>query len=132
MFNISLKSIFFSTIILFSTAACNNAEAQKKEEAAALKLVLDVHDEVMPKMTFLAKAETALEEDIKNPALKVKLPELEAKLKQNIAAQDAMMDWMANFKEDFKGMNHTEIMTYLAAEKVKVDAMKATIMSELK
>ncbi len=127
-----LKIVLFTVVTTMSIVACTDSEAEKKAETAALKQILDIHDEVMPQMSVLAKAESALEESIKNPAMKSKLPELEAKLKQNVAAQDAMMDWMANFKEDFKDMKHTEIMSYLAAEKAKVDAMKIQVVSELK
>lgn len=132
---LTLGLLVFSIICLFSLSACdnlrNNEAAQKKEQDALLKKVLDLHDEIMPKMTNLAQAETALEESLKNPAMKSKFAEIEADIKQKVAVDDEMMDWMANFKEDFKGMKHEEVMKYLENEKVKVEALKVKILAEL-
>ncbi len=116
-------------LLVFACFMACNSKNPKDEESALLKSVMLVHDEVMPKMADIAKAETDLETLKKAEPNNAIYTEQLQKLQ---TAEDSMMDWMANFKEDFKGMSHEDIMKYLTIQKKIVDDMKMKILTQLK
>ncbi|MBU2267933.1 MAG: hypothetical protein KJ744_10885 [Bacteroidetes bacterium] len=46
-------------------------------------------------------------------------------------SDDAMMKWMNNFNPDDTGKTPSEIVTYLSAQKIKIDAVKTLFTKSL-
>ena len=104
-----------------------------EKEKSLYDQVMDIHDEVMPKMNDIYKMKKSLKDSITNTA---DMPE-ETKLKfeQNIlqldSASNSMMVWMREFnppdQKDEEAFNK-----YMETELVKVKKMREVVMRALK
>ncbi len=123
--------VFFTFLILGMLSCQSASDPNKEQEKAVLNDIMAVHDKVMPEMGKLNQMRQTLYIDAKRVT--------DARLKQTyIAAADsletadeAMMDWMGQFKGSFEGMTHEQIMAYLNEQNVKVRAMQATFDKHL-
>lgn len=95
-----------------------------KKEENLRKEVMDLHDQVMPKMeeiydlkTTLAKIEDTLSEDRRIEAVRKRKERL-------IQADDSMMNWMRNFKDPDKNQDHEFKMNYYLNEKKKMESVR--------
>ena len=105
-----MKKIIFAAFIGLSLSACNN---DKKQEEDLKNDLLKIHDKVMAHDDQLMKNKMQLDSLLKLPAKdtaeKVNMKAMNLKL---TAAEEAMETWMGNFKPDFAGKSHDEIMKY--------------------
>lgn len=134
------KIVFFSLGLSF--AACvNQAELDKKMEDSTQKKILDIHDQLMGKMD---RMET-LKEKLKNPKLgsnplyKNNLSDtllvfntMKEAYKLLDSGDNSMMNWMNQFKMDYKGKDHKETMNYLQGQLVKVKSIDSMVNDGLK
>lgn len=92
-----------------------------------------VHDEAMARMGEIHR----LKKELRNILRNVSSP-LDTDAREKVSqvlvhldkADNGMMSWMASFKQPNslrQQMSHDEIMAYMKAEKVKVDAVKTDI-----
>lgn len=84
--------------------------------------VMDIHDEVMPKMEDLYKAKKALEERIAaNPNMAAdQKKELEGMISGLDSANMAMMDWMHNFNPLPDSVDQEAAREYLETEMERI------------
>lgn len=114
----SLKYLFLVLVSAISLMAC---KSDKKAEETLRQEVERLHDEVMPKTDRLYKLRKDIEKAYPDS---VKVSSKASSISANlIKAEDAMMDWMHDYKADPQG-SHAEIMTYLEGEKQKVINIK--------
>ena len=119
------------SLILTLAIACSPS---KKSEISALKeQVMQVHDEVMPKMGELMKTEKRLKskaDSLITAADSVSAQAcLDAASKIN-EANESMMNWMRNFQVDFQG-SEAEILGYLEEQKKGIEKVKEDMLSSL-
>ncbi len=124
-------------IAIFSGCGKSNTSEQAEESSVATdelyQEVMDVHDEVMPKMNDLYKLKKQLMEEIENSPdlVEERKQELENRIKELDQASESMMQWMRNFNpEDFKA-DKEEYLDYLNKELEKVNKVKEEMLNAL-
>ncbi|MEM6359466.1 MAG: hypothetical protein AAF149_01570 [Bacteroidota bacterium] len=146
-----MKGIIYTLIlsITFLVASCvkssekaDNIEVEEKEvpqEERELKAlydeVIDIHDEVMPKMDDIMKAKGALQEQLdtlrdSNPESSA-IQELEQTILSLAQADEAMMNWMRNFKPQEDTVGHNAAMDYYKEERQKISSVKDQMLNAL-
>lgn len=118
-----------SVVIILS---CNLDQNTGEAEYALKKLhteVMDIHDEVMPKMSSINKLERQLKQKLKDPEA-VKKDTIQQLIYQLDEADDAMMNWMSAFKKpDYANFEAAQKLYASEKEKIIVvrDKMNSTI-----
>lgn len=113
-------------IMLGSLLACSNAEKPLYDQ------VMDIHDEVMPKMNDLYKLKKHLKDSI---ASTPDMPsEQKEKFEQTIllldSAGNSMMVWMRQFNPPDQ-KDKEAFRKYMESELVKVEEMKEYVLSAI-
>jgi hypothetical protein len=130
-----MKKLFtLLTIVgLISVTSCK--ESKKAEETSRMEQVMDIHNEVMPKMGTLGK----LVGQLKPMADSLGAESIEAKAMKDLQqANKSMMDWMQGFGNRFDPeeiMNGKELSKekeqWLKEEEEKVKKVKEDINSSI-
>lgn len=130
-----MKNIFtiLAIVGLLSTTSCK--ESKKVKESSQMEQVMDIHDEVMPKMGTLGK----LVGQLKPMADSLGAESIEAKAMKDLQqANRSMMDWMQGFGNRFDSeeiMNGKELSDekkqWLKEEEEKVKKVKEDINSSI-
>ncbi|MEM6524258.1 MAG: hypothetical protein AAGF85_12140 [Bacteroidota bacterium] len=108
---------------------------EQRELKALYDEVLDIHDEVMPKIDDIMQAKGMLQEkldtlrdmDPENNSI----PGLEETIIGLTQADEAMMNWMRNFKPQDDEKDHEIALNYYKDEKVKISEVKDQMLSAL-
>ena len=135
-----MKKLFLFPLltVLFLSYSCNQLSKEEKEFDALMQKVIDVHDEVMPKMGEMSTLIKDLEVKIDTTAQGQTYAKAQQRVKD---AYDFMMTWMSDFSNKFpheEGGNKVDSeklaqqMKLLKEEKVKVDRLKEQINSSIK
>ncbi len=133
-----MKSQFlYSTLALILLfISCNQLSKEEQEFDALMQKVIDVHDEVMPKMGEMSTLIKELESKIDTTAS----GKSHAKAQENLKdSYDFMMEWMGDFSEKFphtKEKMSSEKMTtqmkLLKEEEVEVNKLRDQINISIK
>lgn len=125
----STLSIFIIVLLMLTSCADEN----KKLVNDLHQKVMDVHDEVMPKMGALMKYKKDLKtkvEELTTTGLeenKDKIVELTEAIEALDNSHEDMMSWMREFDNDFEGKVHEDVMEYLNDQMNKIEGVgKAT------
>lgn len=104
-----------------------------KPEKSMYDQVMDIHDEVMPKMGDLHKAKKQLQDSLANTTTLTdeQKKEMEGTILMLDSASDSMMDWMHDFNPP-EASNKEAFNKYMESELVKVKKMKEDVMRALK
>lgn len=96
--------------------------------------VMEVHDEVMPKMNDLYQAKTKLTARLKeSPGLSPEEKKaIQGKISRLDSANESMMVWMRQFDPIPDSLGEEKAKAYLEAELVKVNQVKEKILDALK
>ncbi len=96
--------------------------------------VMEVHDEVMPKMNDLYQAKTKLTTRLKEtPGLSEnEKKEIQDKISRLDSANESMMVWMRQFDPIPDSLGEEKAKAYLETELVKVNKVKENILEALK
>ncbi len=143
MKRISLLLLLIVAISCNSTKKEESETTQNSEESipdevqiqqAIYDELMEVHDEMMPKMEDLMSIKGKLIE--KNDALEeLGLASDGTVYTEAIEtienADEAMMNWMRNFEPMNDGQPHEEIVEYYTAQKAKMDSVKVVMESAL-
>ncbi len=126
--------LLIGTIIITS---CNQLSKEEKEFDALMQKVIDVHDEVMPKMGEISSMIKDLEAKIDT----TDTGKLHANAQQDLKdSYDFMMKWMQDFSDKFPHDQDTGTMTpeefasqmtLLKEEEVEVNKMRDQINSSI-
>ena len=132
------KSLFLAVIIGFAAIACESGPTEEEQQNSLKDEVMEIHDEVMPKMgemntlknELLADAESLATDTtiVENIEISNELKLIAAELEE---ANKSMMDWMRNYKPTFDEQTHEEIMQYLEDQKVKAGEVKTKILTTI-
>ncbi|MEH6760331.1 MAG: hypothetical protein V7687_04105 [Maribacter arcticus] len=130
-----MKKLFtlLTFVGLLSVTSCK--ESKKAEETSRMEQVMDIHNEVMPKMGTLGK----LVGQLKPMADSLGAESIEAKAMKDLQqANKSMMDWMQGFGNRFdyeETMNGKELSEekeqWLKEEEEKVKKVKEDINSSI-
>lgn len=96
-----------------------NEEEQLREE------VMEIHDRAMRRMSEIRRLSTQLNDSIENTGVNPMYQEeainaYRNRLKELKDADDAMRQWMRQFKQDGDGLSEEEQLAYLRKEKQRV------------
>nr|MBC7612444.1 hypothetical protein [Pseudopedobacter sp.] len=134
------KVLFFilSFIIIISLHSCKDQKAEQKQ---LQEEVMKTHDELMMDMDKIMNNKSALSQiqnkldslkqrniTLDTATLNSEIISIKSKLD---VSDDTMMKWMNNFNPDYTGKTPSEIMTYLSAQKIKIDAVKTLFTESL-
>ena len=121
--------------ILFIAAVglLTNCAKTDKSEKPLYDQVMDIHDEVMPKMETLYKAKKQLQDSLTNATTLTEdqKREIENTILTLDSASKSMMDWMHDFNPP-EASNKEAFNKYMESELVKVKKMKEDVMEALK
>lgn len=135
----------YKLLILFLVvlAACGKPSTQNAEEdnqeanddpnQALYDMVMDVHDEVMPKMDDIYKIKSQLQEKIVNSPdlVQERKDALEKMILSLDSANNSMMVWMRQFNRPPDSLDVEEARAYLESQMEKINAVKETMLSTL-
>jgi len=101
-------------------------EEKPKETDVLYKKVMEVHDEIMPKMGDIMKLKKQLKEklaelDTATEIDRAKIEEIEQAIADLDNSHEEMMGWMRQFNRDFEGMVNEEILKYLNDQKGRIE-----------
>lgn len=124
-----MKLIVKLMVIVLMGAITSCAEKEK----SLYDQVMDIHDEVMPKMNDIYKMRKALKDSLANT------PDMSEKTKQEItqtiltldSAGNSMMVWMREFNPPDQ-KDEEAFKKYMESELVKVKKMREDVMKALK
>jgi uncharacterized membrane protein len=132
-----MKTVPIVTLILIivSIFSCG---PQKSENELLEEKVIQVHDEVMPRIgnlksqkNKLEKKAESLEESAVSDDYQKQINELRSAAADCDHAYDEMFVWMRQFKKDVEGMTEEEEKAYLENELEKVEKVKKDILQAL-
>lgn len=121
--------------LLLLTTGCGS---EKKEQQALFGEVMQVHDEVMPKMDNLRglAQELSQQSDLLMADSLVdhstELAEMKTLSDQLLNANEGMMVWMRNFKQIEEETPHDEVMQYLGEQRQLVQQVKDDMLNAKK
>lgn len=128
-----IKNLLFALLVIGLVYSCK--EDKKSETVSQMKQVMNMHDEVMPKMGAMAKLAGKLssKEDSTATGMQYK-----AARKDLQAARDSMMRWMQDFGNKFdtdeimngKALNDQKQL-WLDKEEERMKALKDQINSSI-
>jgi uncharacterized protein YoxC len=131
-----MKNILSLTLLtLIWMMSC---EEKKKEAKDVLyDQVMEVHDEIMPKMGDIMKYKKQLKSKVDALAENAevnseKIGELQQAITDLDNSHEEMMAWMREFNPDFEGMVSEEIMKYLVEQKAKIERVGKETYAALK
>src|SRR6201999_2985854 len=111
-------------LLLFT--ACDNPKDQEK---ALLNDIIKIHDKVMSNDDALMKNKMKLDTLLTKGIDTAKVHSLKNQLD---AADNTMEAWMKSFDPEQKGKSHSEIMTYLTAQKKQIVSVDSTMNAGIK
>lgn len=119
-----MKRIIALFLLVFPLMLTSCESPKVKEEKMA-KEVMELHDEVMPKMQDMMR----LKKDLKKSMLAMDSTSAEIETVNKLiadleGADKEMMDWMHNYNGGQDLYTHEEIMQYLKLEKAKMEKIK--------
>ena len=141
-----LNKLLLFALLLGGLAASCGSDASSKEgeqtqtetpeqaEQAAWDQMMEVHDEVMPKMAELNRTGRELKSIAESTDDKAVQEQINQKVKNLEAASEAMMVWMGELQQLSKlreSKSHEEIINYLETEKAEIDEVGEEMMSSL-
>jgi hypothetical protein len=126
----------FATIIIISGCAgtandqdCTSDECFKKQ---AYDNVIAVHDEVMPKMSYISELKGQIEERMNATDDSLVVAAWQELMVNLDIADDAMWVWMRQFNSDLEEITIDEALAYLKSEQDKIDEVARKINEAIK
>lgn len=128
--------VLFGALVSCSKSGKDTTASDPVDENANQALydqVMDIHDEVMPKMNDLYKLKKQLQDTIaKTPAMmEEKKRELEQTILQLDSASNSMMVWMRQFNPPSDSASEEALREYLEAQLEMVKKMREDVVEAL-
>jgi hypothetical protein len=137
----NLKTLGFAALLLL--AACtkqtdhnqdnHDSASNESPNQALYDQVMDVHDEVMPKMDEIMKLKRSLQDQIANsPDLVLERKEQLERVIANLdSANNAMMNWMHEFNPLPDSVDQEKAREYLESEMERIRKVKTTMLESI-
>ena len=128
-----MRKIFFPMLaIFFITSGCSSTGDQDCTSDECLKKqayddVIAVHDEVMPKMSYISELKGQIEERLNTTADSLVIASWQELMVNLDVADEAMWVWMRQFNSDLEEVAIDEAMAYLKEEQEKIDEVARKI-----
>lgn len=127
-----MKALFTIIVCTLLIAACNLNQNSGEAEYLLKKMhseVMDIHDNVMPMMSDINKLRRQLGQKLEDPEV-TKQDSIQQFIYQLEEADNAMMDWMSDFKKpDYSNPAAAEAL--YKSEKVKIQAVEIKMNSTI-
>lgn len=131
-------SIYFAVlsliVLMFST--CGPSGNKEAETDEIYREVMEIHDEVMPKMQDIMNLKEKMRIKIDSMASsgvdQSAIDKMEKMITQLDEADEAMMNWMRNFNTDYEEMSKEEITNYLNEQKEEITEVKDQMQTAIK
>jgi regulator of replication initiation timing len=109
------------------------APSNESPNQALYDQVMDVHDEVMPKMDEIMKLKRSLQDQIANsPDLVLERKEQLERVIANLdSANNAMMNWMHEFNPLPDSVDQEKAREYLESEMERIRKVKTTMLESI-
>ncbi len=123
-------------IVMLLIASCG--EQKKSAKDALYEKVMEVHDEIMPKMGDIMKYKKQLKEKIGMLTTESteenadKIAELNKAINDLENSHEEMMNWMHGFESNFEGKVEEEVIKYLNTQKEKIETVGEMTNNALK
>ena len=120
-------TISFSVILIILLSACGG---NKPEQLKVLKdEVMEVHDEVMPKMGDMRKASKSLmmKAETMDSSASAELKEIAGEIE---AANEFMMEWMRQYEPNLEGTEE-ELLKYYSEQRAGIQEVKERMLNAL-
>jgi hypothetical protein len=134
-----MRKNFFPMLAIFSIILgcsnstseqdCTSDECLKKQ---AYDNVIAVHDEVMPKMSYISELKGQIEERMNASDDSLVVAAWQELMVNLDVADEAMWVWMRQFNSDFEGVALDEALAYLKLEQDKIDEVARKINVAIK
>lgn len=123
------KTVF--GLIMIAAFACGNPVVEEKIDIKPLeKEVMEIHDEVMPRMSEVVFLTDAIDSVMKQEKDTMKLQEL-GLIKESLVKSDKdMMHWMRSYESPAQPYDSTSL-NYINKEKEKVIKLRALILKSI-
>ena len=128
-------------VLLILASACEQKKDEHHRESddvensgnqALYEEVMDIHDEVMPKMNDLHKAKTSIQTRLALPGVpESERQELQQKIAEIDSANEDMMVWMRQFEPVSDSVGEDSARAYLEKELVKIKKIRVNILRAL-
>lgn len=116
---------FIALFMLVFPLVLTSCESPKAKEEKLAKEVLQLHDEVMPKMQDMMRLKKELKKSVAElDSTNAEVENVKKLIGDLDQADKDMMDWMHNYNGAQDLYTHDEIMQYLQAEKAKMEKIK--------
>lgn len=103
---------------------CTTDECLKQQ---AYDKVIAVHDEVMPKLSYISELKGQIEEQMNKEEDSVVIAAWQTLMVNLDIADEAMWVWMRQFNSDLENVTLEEAMPYLKSEQEKIDEVARKI-----
>ncbi len=110
----------------FFLLSCENTLQKEREQV--FKEVMEIHDEMMM-MGKIRGAQSKLKKMMESDS--INMEKYQTAFDQLQVADDAMMDWMRQFKNPAQNTDAKEAIEYLKDQKVKVQKMKEVMVENM-
>jgi hypothetical protein len=139
----TLMKALYSLIIALAIVGCQKSEHGHHHDGNATESdstniilynqVMDIHDEVMPKMEDLYNKKKDLQALLNNSPSAADKKKFETRIAEIDSANKLMEDWMHEFNPpDTASVDKEQIRAYLESEMVKVKRVKEAMLEALK
>lgn len=128
-----MKNFLTVMVLLVLIASCSTPQKklEKQAEPTLKDQVMDVHDEVMPRMGELRKTQKELlalmDSSVADSAGAARLGELAKNIE---LANESMMAWMRNFDPELEGTPE-EVEQYLQSQLKSIEQVKKEMLTSL-
>lgn len=123
-----MKKLLLVLLFLSILISCENRENELKTKA---KSVMQIHDDVMPKMDYIMEHKERLESilaDSMHHEHHLEAREIYEKLDE---ADEHMMQWMRDYEEPEKDVTFEEAITYYQNQEVQISAVRNEMLTAI-
>jgi succinate dehydrogenase flavin-adding protein (antitoxin of CptAB toxin-antitoxin module) len=125
-----MKKLVFGMFIVFAFACSNPLVEEKIDIKPIEKEVMEIHDEVMPRMSEVIFLTDAIDSVMKQEKDTIKLQEFGV-IKESLVKSDKdMMHWMHSYKSPAQPYDSNSL-NYINKEKEKVVKLRALILKSI-
>lgn len=120
------KILFLLPLLIF---ACQTPQKEEVDLKALKEEVLDIHDEVMPKMSDLRRTRKGLmlQADSIKSIDSLRASVLLSASNDLDSANESMMNWMRNYEPEFSGTDE-EVLKYLTEQKESISTVREKML----
>lgn len=129
-FSFMMKKIVFG-LMMMAVFACSSPVVEEKIDIKVLeKEVMEIHDEVMPRMSEVVFLTDAIDSVMKQEKDTIKLHELGLIRESLVKSDKDMMHWMRSYESPAQPYDSTSL-NYINKEKEKVIKLRALILKSI-